>query len=148
MRHLLSSMPVRDYVRFRRAELVERIAAAHAAIASAEQEISELDQLASGVAEEQAAYPHLSFAPVRETVLEFLRERGEQGVRAAEITKRVRDAHGDVHWKTPSMTLYRLARRGLARRDGRIWRYVQPAEAAPKSAAPAPGAIIERQRPE
>ena len=58
-------------------------------------------------------------------VVERLQAAGEEGTTAANIRVYAR-ARASVrfHQKTIGMTLYRLARRGLARREGRVWRWV------------------------
>lgn len=60
--------------------------------------------------------------PVRAAILEYLHAAGARGVKASEAKKYLADAHGiTVHDKTPGMTLYRLLKDGLARREGRTW---------------------------
>jgi len=59
---------------------------------------------------------------VRDAILRHLRSVGERGTNVGEIKKHLIDAYGmSVHEKTPGMTLYRLVKDGLARRDGRTW---------------------------
>ncbi len=59
---------------------------------------------------------------IREAVLAYLRTMGEKGAKAAQVREHLAFAHGlNVHEKTPGMTLYRLLKDGLVRREGRIW---------------------------
>lgn len=46
-----------------------------------------------------------------------------------------------LHEKTIGMTLFRLSQKGVARRDGHTWFYVQPPAETEKPGAPAPGRI-------
>jgi len=71
---------------------------------------------------------------LREVVLRRLDDAGEQGVKANEIRDYVEDNYPDgFHQKTIGMTLYRLAKEGLARRDGRTWRRVGEDRQPPKN---------------
>jgi hypothetical protein len=60
--------------------------------------------------------------PIRVAILDYLRAVGEQGSNVAEVKRHLADAYGiTVHEKTPGMTLYRLLKDGLVRREGRTW---------------------------
>jgi hypothetical protein len=60
--------------------------------------------------------------PIREMVLEFAREASPKPVRASEVRKLVEQKRGaPIHEKTIGMTLYRLSRERLMRRDGWDW---------------------------
>ena len=51
-----------------------------------------------------------------------LREAGDSGSKAADIRKFILDTYdADIHDKTVSMTLNRLQKEGLVRREGHIW---------------------------
>jgi hypothetical protein len=62
---------------------------------------------------------------LRRIVLERLQAAGQEGTTAADIRAHARAwVNVGFHQKTIGMTLYRLAKSGLARREGRIWRWV------------------------
>lgn len=58
---------------------------------------------------------------IREIVLERLRAAGAQGTKVGEIKKYIETQGIEMHDKTVGMTLYRLSKESLARRDGRVW---------------------------
>jgi hypothetical protein len=67
--------------------------------------------------------------PVRSLVLERLLAVFPNGIKASEIRDYIQEtypASGELHEKTVGMTLYRLFKDGLARRDGRMWFSVKP----------------------
>jgi hypothetical protein len=62
---------------------------------------------------------------LRHIVVERLQAAGEEGTTAADIRAHARACvNVGFHTKTVGMTLNRLAKRGLARREGRVWRCV------------------------
>jgi hypothetical protein len=62
---------------------------------------------------------------LRHIVVERLQAAGEEGTTAADIRAHARACvNVGFHQKTIGMTLNRLAKRGLARREGRVWRWV------------------------
>jgi hypothetical protein len=64
---------------------------------------------------------------VRDTVLEKLKLAGDKGLKAADVRKYYEDTFStELHEKTIGMTLYRLSKESLARREGRTWYYVAP----------------------
>ncbi|MDQ2879086.1 MAG: hypothetical protein M3R41_08435 [Pseudomonadota bacterium] len=66
---------------------------------------------------ENAARPKIADA-----ILAFMRDRGKAGVKASEVRRHLKSDYGiDTHEKTPGMTLYRLSKEGLVRREGRTW---------------------------
>lgn len=75
---------------------------------------------------------------IRDLVVDRLREAGDAGTKVAPIKDFIGLQGIEMHEKTVGMTLYRLAKEGLARRDGRIWFFVQPQDDAggPRSAQP------------
>lgn len=81
------------------------------------------------------ATPPPSFAPavatpinVKDFVLEAAKAAYPRAVRAAALRRRLQEAGRVVHEKTIGMTLYRLSRYGLIRRDGFDWFYVHEME--------------------
>jgi hypothetical protein len=61
---------------------------------------------------------------VRETVLERLKLAGDKGLKAADVRQYYEDTFSaKLHEKTIGMTLYRLSKENLARREGRTWFY-------------------------
>jgi hypothetical protein len=59
---------------------------------------------------------------VKDAILDYLRVVGDAGVTARQVREHLSTAYGlEVHEKTPGMTLYRLLKDGLARRQGRTW---------------------------
>ncbi len=64
---------------------------------------------------------------VREIVIERLKVAGEEGTRAAAIREFIeKETAMKIHEKTVGMTLYRLSKDGIARRDGQTWFFVPP----------------------
>ena len=72
---------------------------------------------------------------IREIVLERLKLAGDAGSKASAICEYIENTYAaEIHVKTVGMTLYRLVKEGLARRDGRIWfRVVSPSGADAKN---------------
>ena len=59
---------------------------------------------------------------IGDAILAFMRARGKAGVKASEVRDHLKSDYGiDTHEKTPGMTLYRLSKDGLVRRENRIW---------------------------
>ena len=60
---------------------------------------------------------------ISQIIIEYLRALpAGQGANVAQIKKHLADAFQiETHEKTPGMTLYRLSKDGLVRRDGRLW---------------------------
>ena len=60
--------------------------------------------------------------PIRTAILGYLEALGERGAKVGQVKKHLAEAYGiTVHEKTPGMTLYRLLKDGLVRREGRTW---------------------------
>jgi hypothetical protein len=77
---------------------------------------------------------------IRDIVLDRLKEAGESGSKAAPIQAFIQATYGQaIHDKTVGMTLYRLQRENLVRREGHIWFYaVQDATALTSNAVSMP----------
>jgi len=90
---------------------------------------------------DEAAAPAKQDIPtVREIVLAQLGAAGDAGVKAANIRKFIEETYSQtVHEKTVGMTLYRLSKDGLARRDGRTWFSVTPSAETENPGVDAPG---------
>jgi hypothetical protein len=59
---------------------------------------------------------------IGDKILAFLRSRQERGAEVADIKTHLLNSYAiTTHEKTPGMTLYRLSKAGLVRRDGRTW---------------------------
>lgn len=59
---------------------------------------------------------------VKDAILHYLEAVGGSGATAREVRNHLADAYGlNVHEKTPGMTLYRLMKEGLVRRQGKTW---------------------------
>jgi len=68
--------------------------------------------------------------PIKNIVLDRLREAGKEGSKSAPIRRYIERVYDDkVHEKTVGMTLYRLSKQGLVRREGQTWFFVPPEEA-------------------
>lgn len=71
-------------------------------------------------------------------VLDRLKAAGAKGSKAAPIQQYIENVYATkIHDKTVGMTLYRLARAGLVRRDGHTW-FIVPETVNPGVAAPGP----------
>jgi hypothetical protein len=69
---------------------------------------------------------------ISDAILTYLRSISGRGAHVVQIKKYLREALGiETHEKTPGMTLYRLSKNGLVRREGRLWSAV----AMPESSA-------------
>ena len=78
--------------------------------------------------------------PVRELVLDLLREAGEKGAQATPMRQHIKRVYNtDLHSKTVGMTLYRLSLDGLVRREGRTWFLVPPIAETKNPGVGAPG---------
>lgn len=64
---------------------------------------------------------------IREMVIERLKQAGNSGAKVADVKKFIAGQGIEMHDKTAGMTLYRLSKEGIARREGRTWFYLQPA---------------------
>lgn len=74
-----------------------------------------------------AAPPPEKAPKIKDFVADSLRKAGDHGIKAAEIRLLLQATHNiETHEKTVGMTLYRLSREGLARRDGITWFFVPP----------------------
>lgn len=58
---------------------------------------------------------------IKTLVLSCLKKAGDEGVKASEIKEKLRSDEIEMHDKTVGMTLYRLSKDGLSRREGRLW---------------------------
>lgn len=66
---------------------------------------------------------------IRDIVITKLEESGESGSKASAIREYIETTYAaNIHVKTVGMTLYRLVKDGLARRDGRVWFSVPSSE--------------------
>jgi hypothetical protein len=82
-------------------------------------------------------------ASIRDLVIERLEAAGAVGALASDIRKYIEALRGtELHEKTVGMTLYRLSRDGLARREGRTWFFVPEAK-NPGSGVPGQQNIFE-----
>lgn len=61
---------------------------------------------------------------IRKLVLDKLISSGAEGIKASIIKDEIISQGIEMHDKTVGMTLYRLSKDGLAKRDGRIWYFV------------------------
>jgi hypothetical protein len=80
--------------------------------------------------------------PVREIALARLSAAGEAGLKAADIRKYIETTYsGPIHEKTAGMTLYRLLKDGLVRREGHTWFIVPPKAGTVNPGVAAPGSV-------
>lgn len=78
--------------------------------------------------------------PIREIVIDQLKEAGAKGARAADIRQYIERVYDpDIHEKTVGMTLYRLSQRDIVRRRGLRWFFVPPLAEAKNPGVGAPG---------
>ncbi len=79
--------------------------------------------------EEEEASPSDPTPPnVRSIVLQQLETAGMTGLHASEIKDYLSNQGVETHEKTVGMTLYRLSKEGLARRERRTWFFVPEAQ--------------------
>lgn len=77
---------------------------------------------------------------IRNIVIAQLASAGEAGAKAADIRKFIEQTYNQtVHEKTVGMTLYRLSKDGLARRDGHTWFSAKPEAETENPGVGAPG---------
>jgi hypothetical protein len=82
--------------------------------------------------------PPPSRPPIKDIVLDRLKTAGPKGSKAAPIRDHIERVYGEkIHEKTVGMTLYRLAKDGLVRREGRTWFLAQQA-GSPGAVTPGP----------
>lgn len=95
------------------------------------------------VVETVVANGGVSKLPVRELVLDLLRSAGVKGAKAAALREKVEALRGEpLHEKTVGMTLFRLSKDGLVRREGHIWFFVdQPSAETKNPGGSTPGSI-------
>jgi len=96
---------------------------------SAEENYEELDKTEQEI-------PH----NIKQIVLARLSAAGASGTKIAPIKEFISKLGVEMHDKTVGMTLYRLSKDGLARRDGRTWFYVAPKEETENPGAGGAGA--------
>lgn len=82
---------------------------------------------------------------VREIAIEQLKRAGEAGSRASTVRQVAESIlKKKLHEKTVGMTLYRLSKDGIARRQGQIWFFVPPKVEAKNPGGSAPGSVEAR----
>ncbi|MCB1500992.1 MAG: hypothetical protein KDK07_14575 [Bauldia sp.] len=92
-------------------------------------------------------HPHKETAvparpPIKDIVLARLKDAGAAGSGATAIRKYIEQVYGEIHRKTVGMTLYRLSKDGLVRRDGNTWFLAKPHEAETRNpGADTPGSL-------
>jgi hypothetical protein len=89
----------------------------------------------------------ISEAPtVRDGVLKRLQAAGSKGAKAIELRAFFEETYGiKIHEKTVGMTLYRLSRDHLVRREGRTWFIAPPKAEAMNPGAATPGFSAQTQ---
>lgn len=95
----------------------------------------------TGLGETEAKEPLESreSSRVRDRVLKYLESVGSKGSKAALIRGHLRDVYAQTtHEKTVGMTLYRLLKEGLVRRDGHTWFLASQEAANPGAGTPGP----------
>lgn len=82
---------------------------------------------------------------VREFTIDALKVAGKFGIKAADI-RQAYESSRDVklHDKTIGMTLYRLSKDDLARREGRLWFFVEPNGETKHPGGQTPGQFVRR----
>ncbi len=109
----------------------------------AEAEAPEGDEAsASDEASDDREYPPAKdgMPTIREIVLAQLAAAAETGIKAADIRRFIEQTYSQtVHEKTVGMTLYRLSKDGLSRREGRTWFSAAPSAKTENPGAATPG---------
>jgi len=78
---------------------------------------------------------------IREMVIEQLAGAGADGLKAGALKEHIAGRNVEMHDKTVGMTLYRLSKDGIVRREGRTWFFVpeeqrnQASDSRPEQAA-------------
>jgi hypothetical protein len=79
---------------------------------------------------------------VREIALERLELASEEGLKAADLREFIETTYaGEIHEKTVGMTLYRLLKDGLVRREGHKWFFVPQNAERKNPGAGTPGLV-------
>jgi hypothetical protein len=89
------------------------------------------------------ALPRPQIPKIQDILLMRLQDAGESGSKAAPLRQYIEDTYNiEIHEKTVGMTLYRLLRKGLVRRQGHVWFFVsQETEDTKKPGEPPPGLV-------
>lgn len=88
----------------------------------------------------QAALPNAAGKSIREAILNYARAAYPKPVHATALRVELEKARGVLHEKTIGMSLYRLSKEGLVRREGRKdWFYVPPEGEASNPGGDTPG---------
>lgn len=75
---------------------------------------------------------------VKNTIIDIIKRASPQPVRAKDIQSEIETIRGEpLHYKTVGMTLYRLSKDGIVRRDGWDWFYVPQKDETAKGATEA-----------
>ncbi|WP_024338672.1 hypothetical protein [Bradyrhizobium japonicum] len=117
-----------------------------------QQEEGEEEDSENGAAEDGEDFEQTTFAglgeptqSVREFTIDALRVAGETGIKAADIRQAYESSRNvKLHDKTIGMTLYRLSKDDLARRDGRLWFFVEPKGETKNPGGETPGQFVRR----
>ncbi|TQF29219.1 hypothetical protein [Bradyrhizobium sp. UNPA324] len=81
---------------------------------------------------------------IQEILLERLQEAGDKGSKAAPLRDYIQQTYSiEIHEKTVGMTLYRLLRKGLVRREGHVWFFVPQTIADTKKPGDPPPGLLE-----
>lgn len=105
-----------------------------------EKDIARAEQAQQASVGDQSEVPAAESLPrpqipkIQDILLQRLQEAGETGSKAAPLRQYIEDTYTiEIHEKTVGMTLYRLLRKGLVRREGHIWFFVPQEDAETKN---------------
>lgn len=107
--------------------------------------LTSLDEDGAEKTDEAPAMPAKRQMPtIHEILLERLQEAGEAGSKAAPLRQYIQDTYSiEIHEKTVGMTLYRLLKKGLVRRDGHVWFFVPQETADTKKPGELPPGLLK-----
>jgi hypothetical protein len=81
---------------------------------------------------------------IQEILIERLQEAGDRGSKAAPLRNYIHQTYNiEIHEKTVGMTLYRLLKKGIVRRDGHVWFFVPQKDAETKKPGDLPPGLLK-----
>jgi hypothetical protein len=127
-------------VRSATAHAAQLLESQKAAAAAAQAAVKNYNEGRKAILEAAERARNSSRPRISDIVLDRLREAGASGSKAAPIQEYIEQTYATkIHEKTVGMTLYRLSKDGLVRRDGHTWFFVPPSAETKNPGVGAPG---------